>query len=211
MNITWYGHSCFKIVSAEGIILITDPFDERVGYDVPRLTADIITISHNHYDHNNTSVVKSEHILINKLEDNNIYGIKVKGFKTYHDNERGSKRGDNNIYRFSIDSITIAHLGDLGHEIGEELLKELGTIDLLLIPIGGIYTIDSVQAIRVVKSINPKIVIPMHYKTDKLRFDLEPVDNFLKYFDNVNIRRNEIEITRDMLRGSTKVIVLNYK
>lgn len=211
MQIKWYGHSCFRIVANSGISIVMDPFDERVGYYVPSIDADIITISHDHYDHNNTAAVRSEHVLVNDDGDSYIKGIKITGFRTFHDDVGGAKRGDNIIFNVNIDGAKICHLGDLGHEPDEEIFKNIKDTDILLIPVGGTFTINSDQAYKIATKISPKIIIPMHYKTDKLRFDVEPVDNFIKYFDNVSmLNTSELVVNEDKLISSNQVIVFSY-
>lgn len=213
MIIKWYGHSCFKMISSEGTTtILTDPFDQKVGYNIVDFEADIVTVSHNHYDHNNISAVKEPFTLVNRIGKYNMNEISIEGFKTYHDDSMGSKRGENIIYRYNIDGISICHLGDLGHILSNKLIQKIKDIEILLIPIGGTYTINSNQAFELADLINPKIIIPMHYKTPKLTFELEPMDNFTRYFDEVkSIKTNELEINNDILNGHKRVVVLNYK
>jgi len=212
MKIKWYGHSCFEITSNSRMKIITDPFDERVGYNVPSVHADIITVSHSHYDHDNTSMVKSKHVLINTIGENFIEDIKVIGIKSYHDDVLGEKRGENIIYKYYFDNLVIGHLGDLGDIPPDNEIKNIEDIDILLIPVGGIFTIDAKKAFELTNIIHPKILIPMHYKTDRLRFDLEPVDNFAKYFKKISyLNNNELTLDNEMLKEHSKVYIFDYK
>lgn len=211
MKIKWYGHSCFEITSDTGVKIITDPFDERVGYKVPSVEADIITVSHSHYDHDNTSIVKSDHVLLNRVGEDNIKGVKVIGIKSYHDDVFGEKRGENVIFKYYLDGMVVCHLGDLGCIPSEDELNKLRDIDILIIPVGGIYTIDSEKAVELIGKTGTKVIIPMHYKTEKLKFELEPVDNFTKYFHNVcYLDDNQLEIYKENIIEQ-KIYIFSYK
>jgi L-ascorbate metabolism protein UlaG (beta-lactamase superfamily) len=211
MKIKWYGHSCFKFQSLNGVKVVTDPFNESVGYAVPELNADVVTISHEHYDHNNISLVGGEFELVNQAGIYEVKGITIEGIHTFHDDEMGNKRGKNIVFKFTIDNMTICHLGDLGHILDDRQLEKVKNIDVLLIPVGGTYTIDSKQASELAKRISPKIIIPMHYKTDKLKFNLATVDNFVREFDDVKYEEKKIlEIEKDTIGGDNKVIIMQY-
>jgi L-ascorbate metabolism protein UlaG (beta-lactamase superfamily) len=213
MKIKWLGHSCFKITSSKGIRILTDPFDDNVGYKIPSVEADIVTTSHGHYDHNFVDCVKGNFEVLNKVGNFYIKDIPIVGIHTYHDNEDGAKRGDNVIYVFNVDGMRVCHLGDLGHLLSSAQIEMLGNIDFLLIPIGGNYTIDAEAAIEVINQINPKIVIPMHYKTQVIKFDIDTVDNFLNKFDGVERLQSQVlELNIDDLpKGSRKVYTLKYE
>ncbi len=210
MKIKWFGHSCFLITSDNGTRILTDPFDEQVGYTLPHTEADVVTVSHNHFDHDNVGVVKGDFKHI-KDEGNFTHGdIGIKGISTFHDEVGGAKRGKNIVFIYSIDGITICHLGDLGHALSEEQVKEIGKVDVLLIPIGDVYTIDGDTAIEVIKSINPRISIPMHYKTEHLSFDLANSDSFLEKMDGKKHPSNEIVLNADNISQYSKVLTLDY-
>lgn len=210
MNIKWLGHSCFKITSGNGTAIVTDPFDKSVGYPLPEVEADIVTSSHSHFDHNYFKAVKGNFKIVNTIGVHDIKGIHIKGVNTFHDNEHGARRGENIVFAIDANGIKVCHLGDLGHLLTEEQVREIGNVDILLIPVGGFFTINSRQAVKVMEQLKPKITIPMHYKTQVIDFPIETVDNFLKATGGEKILSTEINISKQDLEGEPKVIALNY-
>ncbi|OQB74903.1 MAG: metal-dependent hydrolase [candidate division TA06 bacterium ADurb.Bin131] len=212
MNIRWLGHSCFLITSGNGMRILTDPFDKTVGYEIPAVEADIVLISHEHFDHNAVNLVKGNPEVVRKPGEYKIKGIDIKGISSFHDATEGSKRGHNTIFVFKVDNICVSHLGDLGHILQPEHIKDIGYVDILLIPVGGFYTIDSEQATRVVQQINPKIIIPMHYKTSAINIPIESVDKFLAGKSNIQyIDSNELTITCEQIPEEPTIIILKYE
>lgn len=211
MNIKWLGHSCFKLTSEKGTVIVTDPFDESVGYPMPNVKADIVTSSHSHFDHNYFKAVKGNFDIVDTVGEHNIKGINIKGVNTFHDDEHGAKRGKNIVFVFDIDGIRVCHMGDLGHVLTEKQVEEIGSVDVLLIPVGGYYTIDAKQAVEVMNQLKPKITIPMHYKTEFINFPIDTVDNFLNMTKGKKILSTEVDITKKDLEGEPKVIALNYQ
>jgi L-ascorbate metabolism protein UlaG (beta-lactamase superfamily) len=183
MNITWYGQSCFKIQSKD-TVLITDPFDKKIGLRPPFGSADIVTISHDHYDHNNFQVIKNNPFIIDGAGEYEIKKIIIKGIDSYHDNQEGKERGPNVIYKIEMEGIKICHLGDLGqNNLINGQLEKIGQVDILLIPIGGVFTVDWKSANSIISQIEPRIIIPMHYKISGVKGELlklDTVDNFCK-------------------------------
>ncbi|MCS7202223.1 MAG: MBL fold metallo-hydrolase [Dictyoglomus sp.] len=212
MKIRWYGHACFLLTNKEGIKVLTDPFDISVGYPIPDVEPNIVTTSHEHFDHNAVNLLKGKFITLKEIVDREELGIKIKSISSYHDESLGSKRGENRIFVFTIDGIKIAHLGDLGHILTKEDVEKLGEIDVLCVPVGGVYTIDAKQAIEIIEKVNPKIVIPMHYKTANLKFDLAPLENFLSIikYPIKKLTDKEIEVNKENLPQSTEVWILPY-
>ncbi len=210
MKIKWFGHSCFLITSDNGIRILTDPFDEKAGYPLPNTEAELVTVSHNHYDHDNVGAVKGEFEHIKDAGNFTHGDIVIKGISTFHDELGGAKRGKNIVFVYSIDGMTICHLGDLGHALSQEQLKEIGKVDVLLIPIGGIYTIDGDTAIEVIKSVNAGISIPMHYKTKHLSFELAEPQSFLGKMEGKRYPGNELTINADNISEYPKVVALDY-
>jgi L-ascorbate metabolism protein UlaG (beta-lactamase superfamily) len=172
MIITWHGQSCFTIAGDKNS-LVTDPFDASYGIKVPRLAADLVTVSHQHKDHNNISAVKGinkpEPFVISGPGEYEVGNIFIYGIGSFHDDSEGQDRGANTMYRFEIDGMSISHLGDLGHIPSAEQLEKLEGTDILLIPVGGTYTIDGKQANQIITRIEPRIVIPMHYQIPGLK------------------------------------------
>ena len=183
MNITWYGHSCFKLQSKD-IVLITDPFDKKIGLRPPYGAANIVTVSHDHYDHNNFKIIKGDPFIVDSTGEYEIKKITIRGIDSYHDNKEGKERGFNVIYVIETEDIKICHLGDFGQEgFLNSQLEKIGQIDILFIPIGGVFTIDWKLASTIISQIEPRIVIPMHYKVSGVRGELlklDSADNFCK-------------------------------
>lgn len=182
MTINWYGHSCFKITSQGGhLAIITDPFEAEIGLRPPRGAADIITVSHAHHDHNNIKSVSGTPFIIDGPGEYEIKGIRILGLSSFHDKKQGQERGTNTIYLIEVDKIRICHLGDFGQErLANGQLETIGQVDILMIPVGGNYTIDAKEAVKVAEQIEPHLIIPMHYKLAGLKIDLAGLDKFLK-------------------------------
>lgn len=195
MEITWLGHSSFLIVDSKGRKILTDPFDETVGYKVFDGEVDLVTISHNHFDHNYTNLLKGNPEIIKEIGLFYKADIAVQGIPSYHDSAKGAKRGENIIYILTVDNYKVCHLGDLGHLLSEEDLKKLGSIDILLIPVGGNYTLDGKEAAILAKAIKSKLIIPMHYKTPYVGFDIDGVESFITYMKNAEpVKSNTLKI-----------------
>lgn len=209
MKITWHGHSCFKIVTKDTTI-VTDPFDKKIGLKPLRCEANIITISHDHYDHNNATVLRGAPLIIDGPGEYELRGIVITGINSFHDSKQGQERGGNTIFVIELEDIRICHLGDLGQtELTSNQVEKIGEVDILLIPVGGIYTIDSDRAIAVINQIEPRIVIPMHYKIPKLSIKLQGSDNFLK---EIGIKHEVVDQLvikkKDLLKEERRVIVM---
>jgi L-ascorbate metabolism protein UlaG (beta-lactamase superfamily) len=214
MIIQWLGHASFLIITENGTKIITDPyqsgaFEGTLNYRPITIGPDVVTVSHHHADHGYIDDLPNHFEVLSKAGTKVIKGITFKGVKTYHDEEYGECRGDNIIFTMNPDRIRIAHLGDLGHEISNPELEQLGEVDILLIPVGGNFTIGPKEADRVVDRVKPKIVIPMHFKTDQVAFDIGPVDDYLKDKTNVlRINRSEIQVSAANLPDQRQIIVL---
>lgn len=209
MYITWLGQACFKIQGRE-VTIITDPYDKQVGLTLPRLSGDIVTVSHSHFDHNNTKAVSGQPFIINTPGEYEIKRVFIQGIPSVHDDKEGAERGNNIIFLFEFEEVKIAHLGDLGNTLSDEQLDKLEGVDILLIPVGGVYTIDGKKAAEVVSQIEPRIVIPMHYKIPGLKVNLQTAD---KFCDEMGVKKNgednKLRITKkDLPVEETKVIIL---
>lgn len=210
INVKWFGHSMWKI-SNNDIAIIIDPFTD-IGYAMPTAeTADIILSSHDHFDHNNYALIGGNPEIIKTEGKFNIAGIDIHAFHTFHDETNGSERGDNLLLRFNLDNKIFLHCGDIGHMISDGLCEEIGKVDVLLIPIGGHFTINAQTAKKIVDKLKPKIVFPMHYKTDVLDFPIKPVEEYLKLIDDHHhFNSTQIELTEDSF-VSKQTITLNYE
>lgn len=189
MVITWKGQSCFEIIANPlkngQVKLVIDPYTEEIGLKLPKLEADIVLSTHNHYDHNNIKGVgkvgTNESFVIQGPGEYEVKNIYIRGISSWHDNEQGKERGENAIYTLEAEDLKICHLGDLGQaELTPEQLENIGEVDVLMIPVGGVYTIEAKEAIKVMAQIEPRITIPMHYSLPKVKVKLDEVDKFLK-------------------------------
>lgn len=179
MNCTWLGHSTFLITNASGGRLVTDPVDEKSLSDLPPVTADVITVSHRHFDHCAAERIGGDPVVKETPEAETLAGFTIRGFSTFHDEVRGAKRGPNTVFLIEADGQRIVHCGDLGHVPDDETIAAIAGCDILLIPVGGIFTVDGKTAWQIAKRVAPKTVVPMHFFMPELGFRLEPVENFL--------------------------------
>ena len=223
-KLTWYGQSCFVLETAAGTRIVMDPIPKGIGYEIPQgLKADVVTISHEHADHNNLAFVTGKPRVIRGLTadkkgwtrvDEKLKDVSIRSVGVYHDDKRGAERGLNTVFVFDVDGLRIAHLGDLGHVLTDEQLSAIGSVDVVLVPVGGSFTIDAYQATRVVDQLHPRlVVVPMHYRTPPLTIkELEPVDEFLERKANVRHEpTNTLTLTPVKARPAVQIVVLNYK
>ena len=214
MYITYLGHSCFKLQdknSNESLTLITDPFDKSVGLKLPNAEADIVTVSHEHYDHNNLEAIKGKPYVINTAGEYDIKGIMIEGIESYHDTQEGKERGKNIIFRITMDDVIITHLGDLGTGLNDQQLEKLMGTDILLIPVGGKFTIDAQKAVEVISQIEPRIVIPMHYKSKDSKMDIDGVDKFVKELGLTPRTEEKLKIVKkDLPQEDMELVILNF-
>ncbi len=209
MKIKWLGHASFMITSEAGIKIITDPYasGESLRYGEIKESADIVTVSHEHGDHNNVAAVKGNPEVVRGTAK--VKEVEFKGIPTYHDNVGGNQRGKNTIFCFEVDGIRVCHLGDLGHQLSDKQVAGIGRVDILLVPVGGFYTIDANVATVVCNQLTPKVIIPMHYKNDRCRFPIASVDEFLRGKGNIDRPdASEVEFKKGELPTGTQIIVL---
>ena len=180
MEIRWLGHSCFEIKTTFNVL--TDPYDDSVSYNFDPVPIQIITESHQHHDHNAHDRVLGYPAIVKTAGEHAFDDLMIKGYKSYHDKDMGKKRGENIIFQIISEGITITHLGDLGHLLNPDTVQKLSDTDLLMIPVGGTYTIDANEAIKVIELIKPKVVVPMHYKNEKCDFPIDPLSKFTDAF-----------------------------
>lgn len=190
MEITYLGHSSFKLKGKQGVV-VTDPFGSYVGFPMPSVSADIVTVSHQHEDHNAIAKVsgtsrREKPMVISQAGEYEVEGISLFGHKSFHDNKNGAERGPNIVFTIIVDGITIVHLGDLGHTLSDSFIEDLGTVDVLLCPVGGSLTVGPKEATSIIQEIEPSFVIPMHYKTaqhsEKVFGSLRSLEEFEKEY-----------------------------
>ncbi len=210
MDINWLGHSCFRIRGRQTTI-ITDPYSPDYGYSLGKPTARIVTVSHQHPGHSYTQGVSGEFRPVRGPGEYEISGVLIVGIATFHDSERGATKGENTVYLMDVDEVSICHIGDLGHVLTADHLEQIENVDVLLVPVGGVSTISAATATELVRQLEPKVVIPMHYRTEVLDRGLAPVDEFLGEMGLKDIvSQPKLSITRASLPQSTQVYLLDY-
>jgi len=213
MEITWLGHSCFRL-RGRGVAVVTDPCAKSTGYNIGKPTAGIVTVSHDHAGHNNVRAVAGSPRVIQGPGEFEISGVLIMGVRTYHDTEKGQERGKNTAYVLEMDEVRICHLGDLGHVPTAEQAEELSGVDVLLAPVGGGHSMGATAAAETVSMLEPKLVIPMHYKTPAAKADLDLLEHFLKEMgasSALEERQPKLSVTKSTLPQETKVQVLDYR
>ncbi len=179
MDIIWLGHSCFRLKSREGSIVV-DPYHEDLGLTLGKVSADVVLVTHDHAGHNNAKAVSGFRKIVSGPGEYEVRDIMINGIRTYHDNQKGELRGKNTTYLIRIDGVAVCHLGDLGHILSSSQVNEMDEVDVLLVPVGGESTIGAGEASEIIGLIDPRIVIPMHYQFDGIRSDLDTLDRFLR-------------------------------
>jgi L-ascorbate metabolism protein UlaG (beta-lactamase superfamily) len=211
MEITWLGHSCFKLKGKQATV-ITDPCPPETGYNIGKIAADIVTVSHAHPGHSYVQAVTGNPRILKSPGEYESSGVLSVAVHTFHDNEKGASRGKNTVFVVDVDDVVICHLGDLGHVLTAEQVAEIEAVDVLLVPVGGNSTIDAVQAAQVVRQLEPKIIIPMHYKTDSEKKDLETAERFLKEMGvKEAIPQPKLLVNKSSMPLIMQVTVLSYK
>jgi len=214
MKIKFYGHAAFMITTDAGIRIIIDPyksgsFGGALSYSKITDETDIVIASHDHDDHNYTKDIKGKFTYIGKAGTNNVKGLKIRAIPSHHDASKGKERGDNLIFVIDADGLVLVHAGDLGHTLEKDVVEEIGKVDVLLIPVGGFYTIDAREATKVMADLRPAVTIPMHFKTDKCTFPISDVEEFIRGKKSVKkTKASEIEIKKESLPKEHEIIVL---
>lgn len=212
MEIRWIGQSCFRLTAENGIKIVIDPV-KMFCYQLPKLEANIVTVSHNHADHNNVGAIKGDFALIKEPGVFSQNGIDIKGVQTFHDNVSGAKMGKNIVYNFRIDGLSVCHCGDLGHLLSPEQIKEIGQVDILFLPVGGRNTLDAVGATEVMKQLNPAVVIPMHYRTKAmgiLGFVFNKVELFITASNKEAKDYRELDVNPSNIKDLPGIAILQY-
>jgi L-ascorbate metabolism protein UlaG (beta-lactamase superfamily) len=213
MKIKWLGHASFLITSEKGLKIITDPYSVGGGINYNQIeeSADIVVVSHKHGDHDNVAAVKGKPEVVSTSGKRSVKKVDFIGIPSYHDEAKGKQRGANIIFCFTVDGMRICHLGDLGHQPDASQIAEINMVDILFIPVGGHFTIDAKNASKVCEKLNPRVVIPMHYKTTKCEYMIAGVDDFLKGKRNVRqLDVAEVEFRKDQLPIKTEIVVLKH-
>jgi L-ascorbate metabolism protein UlaG (beta-lactamase superfamily) len=216
MKIKWYGHAAFKITTDGGVRVIIDPYQSgafggALSYGKITEETDIVLTSHDHDDHNYTKDIKGTFKHFNKEGVYKEKGLTIEAFPCYHDQSEGKERGNNLLFMIEVDGLRLAHMGDLGHTLAQETVKKMGRVDIVLLPVGGFYTIGSDEAGMVMNDIKPKFTIPMHYKTPKCEFPIAGIEAFTAGKKGIKmVNAYEIEVNKDSLPKEPEIIVMNY-
>lgn len=213
MLIRWHGHSCFEVGTENGTTLVTDPHDGRsIGIKQPVVAANIVMMSHDHFDHNCERIVQGlDKKLVTKAGSYTVREIPIVGVPTWHDEDEGMKRGQNIVFRFEVDGLRLCHLGDLGQLLDDAQAEKIGQVDILFIPVGGTFTLDAEMAWKVVKKLKPRVIVPMHFRIGGLSLSIAPVDGFLAKAKKDSIVKvgNEVELTKEDLPEEQEVWVFS--
>ena len=198
MKLEWMGHACFQMTALDGTVVITDPYDASVGIDMIPLGADLITMSHEHHDHNETGMIVGEPVIARGPELAAVGSVTSRAIDSYHDDAQGEKRGRNYIRLFDIDGLKVVHMGDQGCMPREDVIEAIADADVMLIPVGGTYTVDAQGAKAIIEAARPKCVVPMHVKTKRCPYPIAPVTDFLSLMGMEDASAYDmIEITED--------------
>lgn len=217
VKIQWLGHACFLFTGTDGKKILIDPFEKTAsteGYRLPEVEANIVLVTHQHKDHNYEAIVKGSPKVIKSSGEFTEAGIKIKGVSTFHDDEKGAKRGQNIIFIIEMEGMRLIHFGDLGHPLTDGEISALGKIDVAFMPVGGFYTLEPSKAFDVIKKVNPAILVPMHYRTKAAKSDspLAPVENFLAGKDKVKkLNSDTFSISKNELPKTTELWIVEYK
>ncbi|MGQ9586179.1 MAG: MBL fold metallo-hydrolase [Anaerolineae bacterium] len=208
MDIFWYGYACFRLRD-RGIAVVTDPYDDSVGCQLPRLRADVVTVSHPHPTHANVKGVRGYRKVLDGPGEYEVQGVFITGIATYHDQKKGKDRGSNTVFLFDFDGVTVCHLGSLGHPLTQTQTELLSDVSVLLVPVGGGNTLDATGAAEVISQIEPRIVVPMRYRTPGITVRLDPVTRFLK---EMGLARPDplesLSVSASSLPEDTQVVLL---
>ncbi|TXK83801.1 MBL fold metallo-hydrolase [Paenibacillus sp. N3.4] len=216
MRIKWFGHSAFLLTSEAGTRVLIDPYYKFLGYRMPvPVESDIVVVTHDHADHNKIEAASGDYLLVNEPREYSRGDVSITGFKTFHDKVNGKKKGPNIIFRFRMDGLTICHCGDLGHLLSEEQVKEIGKVDVLIVPIGGRMTLDGAEAVQVMRQLQATVAIPMHYSTKALgilgRIVFARVDKFIKAEGQRTTAVNTLEVTKENVSRYAGVVTMEYE
>ena len=203
-------HSCFEVEGSATVVI--DPHDGRsIGVKPPSLKADLVLITHDHFDHNAIRVVKGDYVMLKDVAPRRVKSVSVRGTTAFHDDVQGEKRGRMNIFQFTMDDIRFCHLGDLGHLLTDRQVQEIGQVDVLFVPVGGVFTIDGAQAQELVRRMSPRVAIPMHFRVGGLSLSIHNADEFLSGLPEDRVMRvgNEVEFEKEELPESTEYWVFS--
>lgn len=215
MEITYFNHATFKLRGKNGTV-VTDPYNSSIGMSLPSLSADVVTVSHAHFDHNAVEQIKGtarrdKPFIVSAPGEYEVGGVSVFGVPTWHDQHNGEERGPNTVFNIFVDEIVVCHLGDLGHELSNDQIEAIGAVDVLLCPVGGFFTIDPKLAVKVIQQLEPSYVIPMHYRSEQHGEKFSQVaslTDFLKEYGATPAPQPKLNVEKNKLPEETELVVL---
>lgn len=210
MDLTWLGHGCFRL-RGRAAVVVTDPYPPSLGPRLARLEAELVTVSHQHENHNYVQTVVKDPYVISGPGEYEVSGVTVIGLPTYHDDRKGEVYGRNTVYVIQIDEVRVCHLGDLGHALSDEQLEPIANVDVLLVPVGGGRTLDGARSAELVRQVEPRVVVPMHYSVPGIRTELAPVERFLREMGVAEAEpqtKLSVQSTASSSEAETRVVVL---
>ena len=210
MKLSWVGHSCFRMTAQDGTVVVTDPYDDSVGIDMLPLRADLVTMSHEHHDHNCEQMLKGSPVIAHGVEGACVGSVQTRAVSSYHDEVRGAKRGQNALRIFAIDGLKVVHAGDLGCMPEESVLEAISDADVLMLPVGGFYTIDTDAALQIIAEAHPKTAIAMHFKTPAIGFPISDESQFAKTLGAVYTGSPDLDFTAETMKDQPAAIIMAY-
>lgn len=211
VRVSWLGHAMFLLEDGEGNRLVTDPYGDGVGYALPSVEANIVLVSHDHFDHGNVGLVKGNPVVVREAGEHEAGGVKITGFSTFHDTSGGGERGSNVVFRWRMQGLTFVHLGDLGHPLDSGLASALKGVDVLFVPVGGTFTIDDAQAAALVEELAPRIAVPMHFRNSGCSFPILTVEPFSSRFNRLQkVGSSPLYLAPGGLPEPTLVLVMDF-
>lgn len=211
MKIEWLGHSCFLITGSNDIRILTDPFDEKIGIPLLKVKVDVVTVSHQHFDHNATHLLPGKPAVIETVVTSVLPDVEIRGIGLFHDDQQGTQRGVNIAFVITVDGFKVCHLGDLGHPLSNQQVTAIGPVDVLCVPVGGFSTIDAQQASEVISLIKPAVVLPMHYKVKNSNVPISAVNDFLRIYPRAERMSALVLDKQQKTDGRLRVVVLDIK
>ncbi len=208
MKITWFGQACFELVLSDGTVIICDPYHPNVGYPAHPRPVDVVTVSHEHFDHNFTGWIEGSPVIVRGVGETEVKTVRLTGLPSFHDEEQGAKRGPNTIFVIEADGLRVCHLGDLGDTPSDDVFAAIGKPDVLMIPVGGFYTIDAEAAARIAGKVGARLTIPMHFATGAGEIPIAPVDAFEALMGAKRQAGSSVDVAKDY--AGPAVLVLDY-
>lgn len=212
MKLTWRGHACFIMENDQGVRIAIDPYDASVGYPMRPIAADAVLMSHGHHDHCCREMLVGDPQVIEACGQHAVQNVRITGFSSFHDDQQGALRGQNVLFLIEMDGVRLLHTGDLGHPLSSELIEKIGPVDVLMIPVGGTYTLTGEQAAQTAQRIGAQVTIPMHFKASCVGYPITDAQPFLKAMGAENApEMAELCLTPESVKALPGVVMMDWK